>query len=232
MVENEDYMSPLTPNARMASPSSKAYRSIPGTLDKRMQTEALSLLDVPTEDEQPQSMMAYDSNLGISFPTTQATTSASNIHSTGEFTPMAQLIQEYSSAIIESQLGPLEMGITLVLGLEELTLEHIVDRGENRTRGLPRYHLAKATMDNVCAVVTAQQTYLQRAAALIVERKSHFIVNPGDTLTSILQGTSSLPQLHTAWGALLVRIKQGVKAWKKYIMEYQQQVDAAALSST
>jgi len=218
---------------------------------------------------------------------TQATTSSSNIHSSGEFTPntapmvhnlptktrtsepsepqsrrstrpsmppimemesepklsqrlgmeegfekspMAQLILEYSSATIESELGPTETSITLVLSLEELTVDLIVDRGENRDRCLPRYYLVTATMKNICMAVAAQQIFLQRASALISERNSHFIVDPGDTLIPILQGTSSLPQLYAAWKALLTRIKLGVKAWDKYIAEYQLQADTALLS--
>ena len=156
---------------------------------------------------------------------------ASNTHSNREFTPMAQLIQEYSSVMIESHLGSTEMNITSVLSLEELTLDLIVDRGENRKNRLARYYLGEATMSNVCAVVSAQQIFLQRAAALILGRKSYFKVDPGGTLIPILQGTSSLPQLYTVWRALTTRIKLGVKAWEKYIAEYQLQVGADALSS-
>ena len=143
---------------------------------------------------------------------------------------MAHLIQKYSSALIESQLGPMKTSIMSVLSLEELTLDLIIDRGEVRARNLPRYYLAKDTMDGVCMVVTAQQDFLQQAAALIVDRKSYFKVDPGDTLIPILQGTSSLPQLYTVWRALITRIKLGVKAWEKYIAEYQLQMGAATLS--
>ena len=118
-----------------------------------------------------------------------------------------------------------------MLSLEELTQDLIVDRGEDRNRRLPRYHLVKGTMDGVCMVVAAQQDFLQRAAALIVDRKSYFIVDPGNTLIPILQGTSSLPQLYTVWRALITRVKLGVKAWEKYIAEYQLQVSVAALPS-
>ena len=144
--------------------------------------------------------------------------------------PMAQLISEYTSSTIESQLGPTETSITLVLSLEELTPDLIVDRGENRPNNLPRYHIAKATMNNVSTAVMAQQIFLQQAAALIAERTSHFIVDPEDTFLPILQGTSSLPQLYAAWKALITRIKLGTKAWDKYIAEYRLQEGAASLS--
>ena len=113
-----------------------------------------------------------------------------------------------------------------ILRLGELTADLIVDRGENRNRSLRRYHLAKATLDNVCAVVTAQQSFVQQAAALIMEGKTQFIVDPRDTLIPILQGTNSLPQLYVAWKALMARMRLGVKTWGKYVAEYQLQVGA------
>ena len=134
-----------------------------------------------------------------------------------EISPMAQLMQEYSSA---------ETGIMSVLSLGELTSDFIVDRGKDGTRGLRRYHLVKATLDNICIVVMAQQTFVQRAAALMVEGKPQFIVDPGDTLIPILQGTNSRPQLYVAWKALMARMRLGVKTWGKYVAEYQLQVGA------
>ena len=98
-----------------------------------------------------------------------------------------------------------------ILSLGELTVDLIVDRGENRTRGLHCYHLVKATLDNICMVAMAQQTFVQQAAALLVEGKSQFIVDPRDTLIPILQGTNSLPQLYVAWKALMARMRLGVK---------------------
>ena len=130
---------------------------------------------------------------------------------------LAQLMQEYSLA---------ETGIMSILSLGELIPDLIVDRGEIRTRGLRRYHLVKATLDHICMVVMAQQTLVHRAAALMVEGKPQFIVDPGDTLIPILQGTNSLPQLYVAWKALIARMRLGVKTWGKYVAEYQLQVGA------
>ena len=130
---------------------------------------------------------------------------------------LAQLMQEYSLV---------ETSIMSALGLGELTPHLIVDRGENRTRGLCRYHLVKATMDHVCMVVIAHQTFIQQAAALMVEGKAQFIVDPKGTLIPILQGTNSLPQLYVAWKALMARMRLGVKTWEKYVAEYQLQVGA------
>ena len=148
-----------------------------------------------------------------------------------ENSPMAKLLREYSSQDVDSQGLSTETKIQSIIDVDELGPEMITDRGSERAPRLPRYHLVKAMMNNLTVVVTAQQIFLQQAAALIVNRKSYFKVDPGDTLIPILQGTSSLPQLYTVWRALITRIKLGVKAWEKYIAEYQLQVDAAALSS-
>ena len=139
---------------------------------------------------------------------------------------MAQLMQEYSLVSIEPQLNPTEASIMSILSLGDLTPDLIVDRGKDGTRGLRRYHLVKAILDNICSVVTAQQTFVQRAAALMVGEKSQFIVDPRDTLIPILQGTNSLPQLYVAWKALMARMRLGVKTWGKYVTEYQLQVGA------
>ena len=81
-------------------------------------------------------------------------------------------------------------------------------------------------MDHICMVVMAQQTFVQQAAALMVEGQCQFIVDLRDTLIPILQGTNSLPQLYMAWKALMARMRLEVKTWKKYAAEYQLQVGA------
>ena len=217
MVENGSCVVVLTPNMYTLSLPSKPFQSSPNMRDEQIQTDLSLSPDVLTVDKkgQPLSTMMLQT-LGING---------------FKKSPMAQLLYEYSSVSIQSQLGPMETSIRLVLSLEDLTPDLIVDRGEVRARSLPRYHLVKVTMDNLTTVVTAQQIFLQQAAALIVDRKLHFIVDPGNTLIPILQGTSSLPQMYTVWRALITRIKLGVKAWEKYIAEYQLQVGPAALPS-
>ena len=130
---------------------------------------------------------------------------------------LAQLRLEYSST---------ETSIMSMLSLGELTVDLIIDRGEDRKRGLHHYHLVKATIDHVCMVVIAQQAFVQWAATLMVEGKPQFIVDPMDTLIPILQGTNSLPQLYVAWKALLERMRLGVETWEKYVAVYQLQVGA------
>ena len=255
-VEHKSHVSLLMPNTQTTSPLSlKTYKLSPGMRNEQIQTEALLVPEVPmVHNEQLPSSTTCNDNSALSLTTLtssksifwdrdpvetstasptgrdQATSTKLRMEEGFEKSSMARLIQEYSSVLIESQLAPMETSIMSVLSLEELPPDLIVDRGGVRNRRLPCYHLEKATMDDVCMAIMAQQVFLQQAAALIVDRKSHFIVDPGDTLTPILQGTSSLPQLYVAWKALITRIKLGVKAWEKYIAEYQLQADVAVLS--
>ena len=145
-----------------------------------------------------------------------------------ENSPMARLVKEYSGDAddLEAAGIPTETNINLLLDVPELSPDMIVDRGSERDRGLPRYHLNTLNFDRMTAVVTEQQIFLERAAALIMERTNYFKIDPGDTLLPILQGTSSLAQLRAAWLALRHRIELGTKAWKKYIAEYQLPIDA------
>ena len=142
--------------------------------------------------------------------------------------PMAKLMREYSGDVddLETTSIPTKTNVGLVLDVSELSDEMVVDRGPNRDRGLPRYHLDTLNLDRITTVVTEQQIFLERAASLIAERKNYFKIDPGDTLLPILRGTSSLPQLCGAWLALRRRVELGTKAWRKYITEYQLPVDS------
>ena len=291
------HSTPISPKRWCSSLSLPSHQlePSPSIHDEHIPTEVLPLPGAPTVDnkQNPSSMTLYrrspafiassrklekndehgylpdDDNFSALAKVSQVTTSASNIHTTGELqpkattialtqypisivmerdkepdmscclgmesrfenSPMAKLLREYRSQGLDSQRLSIESQIQSIIDVDELGPEMIMDRGSNRAPRLPRYHLVKAMMNNLTVVVTAQQNFLQQAAALIVDRKSYFKVDPGDTLIPILQGTSSLPQLYTVWRALTTRNKLGVKAWEKYIAEYQLQVGAAALSS-
>lgn len=147
--------------------------------------------------------------------------------------PMAKLLQEYSGNAddLEASNIPTETNISLVLDMTELSSDMIVDRGPDRDKGLPCYHLDALNLDRVTTVVTEQQIFLERAAALITEQTNYFMIDPGDTLLPILKGTSSLAQIHAAWLALRRRIELGTKAWRKYIAEYQLPPDSKPVLS-
>ena len=134
---------------------------------------------------------------------------------------MAKLIREFTSVDDDSQRIPTATNVAFFLSLTELSPEMVVDRGVNRDKGLPRYLLETSNLQLTEIVVTELQIFIQQASGLIAERKSFFIVDPGDTMMSILRGTSSLAQLNAAWSALRSRVELGMKAWKKYGVEYQ-----------
>jgi len=139
-----------------------------------------------------------------------------------ENSPMASLLQQFSSEDVESQGLSTKTKIQLIIDVVEMGLEMIMDRGPEWDDSLPHYHLTHKDLDRVQDTVTELQIFLQRAANLIEECKTHFLVDPGDTLLLILAGTSSLGQLNAAWKALRLHIKLGAKAWEKYITKYQQ----------
>ena len=142
--------------------------------------------------------------------------------------PMAKLMREYSGDAddLETAGIPTQTNVGLVLDISELSDKMVVDRGPDRDRGLPRYHLDTLNLDRITTVVTEQQIFLERAASLIVERKNYFKIDPGDTLLPILRGTSSVPQLRVAWLALRHRVELGTKAWRKCITEYRLPMDS------
>ena len=213
----------------MPSPSKRQCSSLPPPNHQGQELLAQGQLGnlkdsvkvVGTSEQVPGDVEVADEGPGFttatSTPSSPSMVPESTSTTPSEISPMAQLMQEYSSAVT---------GIMSVLSLQELTPDLIVHRGKDGTRGLHRYHLVKATLDNICMVAMAQQTFVQQAAALMVEGKSQFKVDPRDTLIPILQGTNSLPQLYVAWKALMARMRLGVKTWGKYVAEYQLQVGA------
>ena len=139
--------------------------------------------------------------------------------------PMAKLIRQYNPEDVESQHLSTQTKVQLIIDVEDLGPEMIVDRGSERPSGLPRYHLAPKDLARVQSTVAELQIFLQQVARMIEERQTHFIIDPGDTLLPILAGTSSLGQMNAAWKAMRLHIELGTKAWKKYIVEYQQAPD-------
>ena len=119
-----------------------------------------------------------------------------------EHSPMAKLIREFTSVDDKSQCIPTATNITFFLSIPELSQEMVVDRGPNHDKGLPHYVLEASNLQLMEIVVMELQIFIQQALGLIVEQRSHFIIDPGDTMMSILRGTSSLAQLNAAWSAL------------------------------
>jgi len=119
-----------------------------------------------------------------------------------EHSPMAKLIREFTLVDDESQRIPTMTDIAFFLSIPELSQEMVVDRGPNHDKGLPHYVLEASNLQLMEIVVMELQIFIQQALGLIVEQRSHFIIDPGDTMMSILRGTSSLAQLNAAWSAL------------------------------
>jgi len=129
--------------------------------------------------------------------------------------PMAKLMEQYTPGDLESQNLSTQTKVQLIIDIEELGPKIIIDRGAERTSGLPHYHLAPKDLDRVQSTITELQFFLQQAARMIEERQTHFIIDPGDTLLPILSGMSSLGQMNVVWKALQLCINLGSKVWKK-----------------
>ena len=110
--------------------------------------------------------------------------------------PMARLLLEYSgnSDNLEASTLLMEMNINLALDISELPPDMIKDRGPDRDKEVPCYHLNALSLNRITTAVTEQQIFLDCAAGLIMEWSSYLKVNPGDTLLPILKGTSVFRQ--------------------------------------
>jgi len=77
-----------------------------------------------------------------------------------ENSPMAGLLQEYTSQDLEAHGLSTETKIQLIIDVEELGLEMIIDRGPERLSGLSRYHLTTKDLDRAQSTMNELQAIL------------------------------------------------------------------------
>ena len=133
--------------------------------------------------------------------------------------PMASLLEEYTGETNSDELST-ETLVTLLVTLDDLEPDNI-ERIENPNRSLTKYKLATEFLENLTRTTVELQLFVERAAGLLEERETHFVVDPGDTLLHILKGTTSLPQLNVAWKAIQKRLELGHHTLQKYQQQYQ-----------
>ena len=137
-----------------------------------------------------------------------------------ELSPMAQLKTEYQEEKDES--SSTHMRAVTLSSKATLLSSDIVDRGPNRPKDTPRFHLSPDLYLDLHKKSSELQFYLEGMASLIPERESHFIVDPKDTFLTILNGAHDIAQLHAAWIGITKHIGLGVKNVEKYDPEYKE----------
>ncbi|KAJ7261916.1 hypothetical protein C8J57DRAFT_1232054 [Mycena rebaudengoi] len=121
--------------------------------------------------------------------------------------------------------------VKMMSSKRSLDLYDILDRGISNSDSLPRFAMEKGLSLRVQQTVSEFQRFIEQAAGLIRERKSHFLVDPHGTLVGILRGCNSLEELHLAWYALSKRCELGQDYLRKYQAEYGATNDAELLFS-
>ncbi|KAK6971981.1 hypothetical protein R3P38DRAFT_2355730, partial [Favolaschia claudopus] len=102
----------------------------------------------------------------------------------------------------------------------QLTKSDIVDRGVNSgPQVLARFGLGAGYMFMVTRTVRQMQTLLKKAAALVPERKSYFVIDPNQVLSAVLTSAKDMGELLAAWGALSKRMELAQSNLTKYQSE-------------
>ena len=133
---------------------------------------------------------------------------------------MAQLRAEYEEE--KDDVSSTHMRAINISSKTTLSNSDIVDRGSNRPKDTPRFHLAPDLYLNLHKTSSELQFYLEGMAGLISERESYFVVDPKDTFLTILNGAHDIAQLHAAWVGIVKRIGLAVKNVDKYDSEYKE----------
>ena len=122
------------------------------------------------------------------------------------------------------------MLVTTCVAKSTLLASDIVDRGQERPRDTPRFHLHPVIFTELHKTVYEFQFYLERAAGLIRDRNRHFIIDPKDAFMTLLNGAYDLAQIHAAWLGVMTRLCLGLKFMDKYEEEYKGTAKEAPLS--
>ena len=140
--------------------------------------------------------------------------------STFKDSPMAKLLEEYTGESTGNELST-ETAVTLLVTMIDLDTDNI-EKIEDPSRSISKYRLSENLLENLQKTAVELQVFVEKAALLLEERNTHFIVDPKDTLLQILKGTTSLPQLNVAWKAIQKRLELGHRTLQKYQLQYQQ----------
>ena len=134
--------------------------------------------------------------------------------------PMARLKAEYFEE--QEQSNSVHTRATALASKKTLLSSDIVDRGSNRPRDTPCFHLIPTLYLDLHKTSNELQFFLQRTAGLIPERQTYFVVDPQDTFLTILNGAYDISQLHAAWMGISKRLNLGIKFIDKYESEYRE----------
>ncbi|KAJ7438126.1 hypothetical protein B0H11DRAFT_1753069, partial [Mycena galericulata] len=134
--------------------------------------------------------------------------------------PMAAIHREYLSPIGESHPSTYT-SVQQLVAKSRLNKEDIWDRGVAKKDAKPRFSLKPSFLTKVDRISAELQIFLQRAADIVEDRTSHFIVDPEESCLTILRGATDLFQLEAAWDILRVRLRLGHKFFEKYTEEFK-----------
>ncbi|KAJ6463041.1 hypothetical protein C8R47DRAFT_992846 [Mycena vitilis] len=133
---------------------------------------------------------------------------------------MGSLHREYLAPRGDS-VGSTFAALSLLVPKKRLAREDIYDRGVAWRDAPARFHLAPTFLSRIDRVVGEMQTFLERAAGLVDNRSSHFVIDPEDSCLPLLRGSSDLFQLEAAWDILRARLERGHTFFLKYTEEFQ-----------
>ncbi|KAJ7665843.1 hypothetical protein DFH06DRAFT_984835, partial [Mycena polygramma] len=133
---------------------------------------------------------------------------------------MGSLHRDYLAPTGNS-VGSTFAALSLLVQKKTLSREDIYDRGIAWTNAPARFHLSPSLLSRTDRVVGELQTFLERAAELVDNRNSNFVIDPEDSCMPLLRGSTDLFQLEAAWDILRSRLERGHSFFIKYTEEFK-----------
>ncbi|KAJ7165295.1 hypothetical protein C8R46DRAFT_1220425 [Mycena filopes] len=140
--------------------------------------------------------------------------------------PMQELRAEYSEE--KDDQSSLESRVNLIVSKKTLLKSDIMDRGLYLDSSVPigRFALETGFSLQTESTIRDMQYLLDRAARLrtstfLPHKATHFMVDPNDTLMTVLKNAMELSELNLAWIGLNRRMELARRNFDKYESEFQ-----------
>ncbi|KAF8197801.1 hypothetical protein K438DRAFT_1759921 [Mycena galopus ATCC 62051] len=115
--------------------------------------------------------------------------------------------------------------MSILSSKKALHIEDLDNRGLIPSHAsVPRFALEKEYLKEGESKVDGMQDILTKAAAMIENHTSCFLVDPRGGLLRVLRGANSLGEVHTAWSALSERADLALRNFDKYHSEFRNDV--------
>ncbi|KAJ7156336.1 hypothetical protein C8R46DRAFT_1295118 [Mycena filopes] len=149
--------------------------------------------------------------------------SQSPVDSEEEMNPMASEMEKLQIEYTQDRKLDVSTALRIAQLANKVSLErgNLLDHGVSSTKEYLRFSITADFSILLETTILEMQSLLDRAGHLVPHRRNIFVVDPRNSLISILRGSESLDELNVSWVALSKRLGLAHKYLEKYGREFK-----------